>query len=166
MLSNQTSTLTSTLNLMTNFTVSNYFSSYKFFGSHINQICDDNNNDYQYPKEPEHIYQPNLITHNIIKYTYPIILFVGIIGNILSFIIMLKIYRRKRVSYKFAINLIALSLADLSVLIFGCFREYSDDVFDLKLKTMNNFSCKLLYFSCYLFSCFSAYLHAFISFER
>lgn len=160
MLNNQTSSLN-----MTRFSVNDYFSSYKFFGSHINQICDDNS-DYQYPKEPEHTNQPNLITHNIIKYTYPIILFVGVIGNILSFIIMLKIYRRKRVSYKFAINLIALSLADLSVLIFGCFREYSDDVFDFKLKTMNNFSCKLLYFSCYLFSCFSAYLHAFISFER
>ena len=31
---------------------------------------------------------------------------------------------------------------------------------------MNLFLCKFIYFNCYLFSCFSSYLHVFISYER
>ena len=106
------------------------------------------------------------INYSIIKYIYPIILTVGIIGNILSIILMIKTYKRKKYSCKFSFNLIALSIADLSVLIFGCFREYSDDVLEWKLRSMNIYSCKMIYFSCYLFSCLSSYIHAYISYER
>ena len=104
---------------------------------------------------------------NTIKIAYPIILVFGLLGNILSFIIMLKIYKRKkRGENRFLINLTALTLADLAVLTFGCFREYSDDVLEWRLRSMNLFFCKLFYFNCYLFSCFSSYLHVFISIER
>ena len=106
------------------------------------------------------------INFSIIKYIYPIILTIGIIGNILSIILMIKAYKIKKYSCKFLINLIVLSIADLSVLIFGCFREYSDDVLEWKLRSMNIYSCKMIYFSCYLFSCFSAYIHCYISYER
>ena len=106
------------------------------------------------------------INFSIIKYIYPIILTVGIIGNILSIILLIKTYKRKKYSCKFLINLIVLSIADLSVLIFGCFREYSDNVLEWKLRSMNIYSCKMIYFCCYLFSCLSSYIHAYISYER
>lgn len=54
----------------------------------------------------------------------------------------------------------------LGVLIFGCSREYIDAVLDLSLRKSNIYSCKLIYFLCYLFSSFSAYLHAYIACER
>ena len=106
------------------------------------------------------------INYSIIKYTFPIILTVGVIGNIISIIILIKTYKRKKHSCKFLINLIALSIADLSVLIFGCFREYSDDVLEWKLRSMNIYSCKIIYFSCYFFSYLSSYIHSYIAFER
>lgn len=52
------------------------------------------------------------------------------------------------------------------MLIFGCSREYIDAVLDLSLRKSNIYSCKLIYFLCYLFSSFSAYLHAYIACER
>ena len=106
------------------------------------------------------------INYSIIKYTYPVILTIGVIGNIVSIILLIKTYKRKKYSCKFLINLIALSIADLSVLIFGCFREYSDDVLEWKLRSMNIYSCKIIYFSCYFFSYLSSYIHSYIAFER
>ena len=106
------------------------------------------------------------INFSIIKYTYPVILTIGVIGNIVSIILLIKTYKRKKYSCKFLINLIALSIADLSVLIFGCFREYSDDVLEWKLRSMNIYSCKIIYFSCYFFSYLSSYIHSYIAFER
>ena len=102
----------------------------------------------------------------LIKYIYPIILIFGILGNIISLMVMIRIYKRKKNFHKFSLNLAALSLADLAVLLFGCFREYSDEVLDLRIRSSTVYMCKIIYFSCYLFSCFSAYLHAFISVER
>ena len=110
--------------------------------------------------------QSRLIKHYIIMLVYPVILVFGILGNILSFIVMLRVYKRKKSSYRFALNLAALSLADLVVLIFGCFREYSDDILEIRLRSFNIYFCKFIYFNCYLFSCFSSYIHAFISVER
>jgi hypothetical protein len=107
------------------------------------------------------------VKRDTIKIAYPIILIFGLLGNILSFLIMIKIYReKKRGEHRFLVNLIALSIADLAVLTFGCFREYSDDVLEWRLRSTNLFFCKFFYFNCYLFSCFSAYLHALISIER
>jgi hypothetical protein len=103
----------------------------------------------------------------ILKYFYPAILVFGLLGNLVSLIIMINICKnKKKPRFRFSLNLAALSLADLAVLIFGCFREYSDDILEIRLRSMNVFMCKFIYFNCYLFSCFSAYLHVFISIER
>ena len=110
--------------------------------------------------------QYNSFKHSLIKYIYPVILIFGILGNIVSLMVMIRIYKRKKNFHKFSLNLAALSLADLAVLLFGCFREYSDDILQLRLRSSTVYMCKIIYFSCYLFSCFSAYLHAFISVER
>lgn len=109
---------------------------------------------------------PNQVNLNALKIAYPVLLVFGILGNLVSFVVMLKMHKRKKKSNRFSINLAALALADLAVLIFGCFREYSDDILEWRIRSMNSFFCKLFYFECYLFSCFSAYLHAYISIER
>ena len=109
----------------------------------------------------------NQVNIFILKYIYPAILVFGLLGNLISLIIMIKIYKnKKKTRFRFSLNLAALSLADLAVLIFGCFREYSDDILEWRMRSMNMFMCKFIYFNCYLFSCFSAYLHVFISIER
>jgi hypothetical protein len=108
----------------------------------------------------------NEIKKNLIKYVYPIIIVFGLLGNILSFMVMHRIHRKKKNFQKFSLNLATLSLADLGVLLFGCLREYLDDVHNFDLKTSSKFSCKTTLFLCYLFFSYSAYLHSFIAGER
>ena len=79
---------------------------------------------------------------------------------------MIRIYSRGKNSQKFSLSLAALAFADLIVLIVGCLREYLDDMFNLSIRSHSNFSCKMIIFTCYLFSCFSAYLHGYIAIER
>ena len=109
---------------------------------------------------------PKTVNYFLLLYAYPVISILGIISNIISFIVMVRLYKRKKSSYRFSVILAALSLADLAVLIFGCLREFSDHMVEWKLSSLNIYLCKIIYFNCYLFSCFSAYLHAFISLER
>lgn len=102
----------------------------------------------------------------LIKYTYPIILIFGLFGNVISFIVMLRIYNKRKNFLNFSLSLATLALADIVVLIFGCLREYLDDVHNFSLKSSSAYSCKIILFTCYLFSCFSAYLHSYIALER
>ena len=100
--------------------------------------------------------QNDPVNLNIVKIAYPILLVLGILGNLVSIMVMIKMYKRKNKSNRYSINLAALAFADLVVLIFGCFREYSDDILEWRIRSMNAIFCKLFYFECYLFSCFSA----------
>ena len=100
-----------------------------------------------------------------VKYFYPIILTFGIISNIFSFCIMVKIYSQKK-NAKFALSLAILSLTDMAVLIFGCLSDYTERVFDFSLRSTSIYTCKLMFYCCYLFSCYSAYIHAWICFDR
>ena len=52
------------------------------------------------------------------------------------------------------------------VLIFGCAREWLENTFNLEIKTMNNQSCKIILYLCYVASSFSAWIHVFIAIER
>ena len=122
----------------------NYFQIFENYLKIICEIQDDGANETQ----------SDQIKLYILKYVYPIILVFGVLGNVVSLTVMIKIYTKKRGLYGFTLNLAALSLADLAVLIFGCFREYSDVILDWRLRSMNLFMCKLFYFSCYFFSCF------------
>ena len=144
----------------TKFLNNSFFENYfKIFENYLKIICeiqDDGANEIQ----------SDQIKLSILKYVYPIILVFGILGNIVSLTVMIKIYIKKRGLYGFTLNLAALSLADLAVLIFGCFREYSDVILEWRLRSMNLFMCKFFYFNCYFFSCFSAYLHSYIAYER
>ena len=51
-------------------------------------------------------------------------------------------------------------------MIFGCGREYLDNIFDVSIRSTSLFTCKFIYFLCYLFSSLSAYLHAYIACDR
>ena len=173
----ETNELCSTVNQFNNISINTFIerdTNRTFNGSYMTEYYDStvsyqivNNMKFLCKKQSNiQVDQSRLIKHYIIMYVYPIILVFGILGNILSFIVMLRVYRRKKSSYRFALNLAALSLADLIVLIFGCFREYSDDILEIRLRSINIYFCKFIYFNCYLFSCFSSYIHAFISIER
>jgi hypothetical protein len=108
----------------------------------------------------------NLFKSLIIKYIYPLILVLGLIGNIISLLTMIQIYRRKQVHKTLTVSLAALSLADLFVLIFGCAREWLEYIFTFEIKIFNNSSCKTILYICYVSSSYSAWIHVFIAMER
>lgn len=101
-----------------------------------------------------------------IKYSYPLLLLFGLCGNALTFLVMCRVHNRKRNFQKFSLSLGTLALADIAILIFGCLIDYLEEVAGLTVKALSPASCKLTLFACYLFSCYSAYLHAFIAVER
>jgi hypothetical protein len=106
------------------------------------------------------------LTRALVTYVYPALLVFGLFGNLVSFLAMARIYSRRKNYLKFSLSLATLALADLLVLLIGCLREYLDDVLGLSIRASSSLSCKLVFFACYLFSCFSAYLHGYIAIER
>lgn len=107
-----------------------------------------------------------LVKLNLIKYAYPCLFLFGIMGNILSLIVMIRVCFKNKHFKIFAFSLAILAVADLTVLIFGCLREYAEEILNIQVRSFSSYSCKIFFFTCYLFSYFSAYLHAFIAFER
>jgi hypothetical protein len=65
---------------------------------------------------------------SLIKYCYPIILLFGLFGNAITFVVMCRVHKRKRNFQKFSLSLGTLALVDISVLLFGCFVEYLEEV--------------------------------------
>jgi len=117
-------------------------------------------------KQTHHADYDDYIKINLIKFFYPILLIFGIIGNLISFFVMIRIYKRGKNFHNFALSLAALSMADLGILLFGTSIEYIEDYIGIQIKAHNLFVCKFSFFICYLFSSFSAFLHAFIAGER
>ena len=110
-----------------------------------------------------------LVKYNLVKFLYPLLFLFGIFGNSLCLFVMTKKYRLKsknRNNNNFAFYLAMLCFADLAIIIFGCLREYIDEVFDVSIRSASIHSCRFFYFVCYLFSAFSSYLYAFIAWER
>lgn len=108
----------------------------------------------------------DLIKYNLIKFVYPVLLLFGIVGNLISLLVMVRIYYRGKNFKQFALSLAALSIADLGILVFACLMEYLEDFLQVDIKSSHLIVCKLFFFVCYLFSSFSAFLHAFIAAER
>ena len=123
----------------------------------------------------------------LIHYLYPIILVIGIFGNLVSFVAMLRksniecqyqnnnllFTKRKRRSFNckqpihtFSFCLAILCLADFFILVFGCLQEYVEIVYDVSLRSTYLFACKTIYFLCYLFSSYISYLHAYVALDR
>jgi hypothetical protein len=129
----------------------------------------------------------NMIRLILIQYFYPIILVVGILGNLVAFLAMLRknnieckyqnnnllFSSKKRRSFNckqpihtFSFCLAILCLADFFILVFGCLHEYIENMYGVSLRSTFILSCKAIYFSCYLFSSFISYLHAYIATDR
>ena len=106
----------------------------------------------------------NYFRLNLIQYTYPFLFSFGIVGNLLSLYLIIKTYRSKRKENRnFLFYLSIVCGSDLTILVFGCFREYLEEVHGIMLRSYSIYSCKLLYFVVYFFSSFSSYIYAFIS---
>ena len=106
----------------------------------------------------------SIIKLKLIQIIYPSLLLIGILGNCLCLLFMVKTYkkeRRENRNFSFCFSMIC--LADLLILLFGTLRAYLEIVFDLKIRSHSSLSCKILFFSVYLFSAFSSYLYAFIA---
>ncbi len=112
----------------------------------------------------------NLVRYNLIKYVYPFLIIFGFFGNSISIYVMAKKYKSakktKNKHHNFSFCLAMLCGADLAILIFGCLREYLEEILHLAIRTQSIYSCKFFFFACYLFSAFSVYLYTFIAFER
>lgn len=129
----------------------------------VHRICE---NYYYSSSQPKSSSARSALNQSLIKYIYPVLLVLGVLGNLISFLALLRIYSRRKGHLKFSLSLAALALTDLVVMLIGCLREYLDQVLSLDIRSSSRLACKSILFSCYLFSCYSAYLHAYIAIER
>lgn len=79
---------------------------------------------FKYYPEPTNATVSFLTSHMLTKYCYPLLLLFGVTGNLLTFLVMCRVHKRKRSFQKFSLSLGTLALADLAILIFGCLIEY------------------------------------------
>ena len=108
--------------------------------------------------------QSNRIKLDLIKYVYPFLIVFGLLGNLLSFKVMLKRFRCEK--EKSSLSLAILSLADLAIILLGPTRELLENTFHLEIKSYSGLTCKFIFYAAYLLSAFSAYIFAYISYER
>ena len=100
----------------------------------------------------------------LVKIIYPPLCLLGIFGNFICLLFMIKSYKKERKENRnFSFCFSMLCGADLSTLVFGCLREYLEIVFDIKIRSYSKLSCKILFFGVYLCSSFSSYLYSFIA---
>jgi hypothetical protein len=107
----------------------------------------------------------NLFKKNLITYFYPILMIVGLLGNIIALILIFKkirVDKEKKASFCLA----TLSLTDIGIILFGVSREYIEIRFDVNIKMYSNITCKLFFYVCYMLNTFSAYMFAFMAYER
>ena len=107
------------------------------------------------------------IRYVLITYVYPVLIIFGILGNSFSFLALSKIGRTKIKSNRnFTFCLATLCLTDMCLLVFGCLREYLEEVFRFELRAYSIYTCRFFFCVCYLFSAFSSYLYALIAYDR
>ncbi|CAF0735386.1 unnamed protein product [Brachionus calyciflorus] len=93
----------------------------------------------------------------------PVLLGLGILGNVISIIIFSKASLIKHTTFKY---LLLLSILDLCVLISGCGSIFLEVYFDLNVRHLNNFSCKLHSFMVIFFTHSSSMLLVCMSVDR
>lgn len=113
---------------------------------------------FNYNSHNQATHTSNLVEYNLIKYVYPILLIFGLIGNFVSFVAMLKRYTSERSAgssnkstHMFSFSLAILCFVDFGVLVVACMDQYVEQTFEFSLRATSEYSCKALYFSCYLF---------------
>ena len=102
----------------------------------------------------------NLIKYNLIKYLYPFMFVLGLFGNLFSISVLLKINRSKsKANRNFSSCLIMLAFSDIILILFGCLREYCEEILNWKIRSHSNYICKIFFFICYLFRYLFRILH-------
>lgn len=103
------------------------------------------------------------LSHDLKVYIPPFLIFIGLMGNIISFVI----WRNKRMK-RSSVNtyLSVLSLADISVLIFGLFSTWIHSVSGADIFRSVDVLCKLWNFFVYTSYMFSVWLVVIITTER
>ena len=107
----------------------------------------------------------NLFKKNLINYFYPILIIVGLLGNMIALTLIFKKIRVDK-EKKASLCLATLSLTDMGITLFGVSREYIEIRFDVNIKVYSNITCKLFFYVCYMLNTFSAYMFAYMAYER
>ena len=93
----------------------------------------------------------------------PILLSLGLFGNIISMIIFNKPSMKKHSTFRY---LTLLSVLDLSVLYTGCGQILLDVFFQIDVRSFSQITCKMHSFLVYFFTHFSSMLLAIMSIDR
>ena len=97
------------------------------------------------------------------KIFIPILLILGLFGNVISIVIFSKKALKKYSTFQY---LTFLSILDLAVLYTGCGQIFLDVYFHLDIRTLNDYICKTHSFLVYFFTHFSSILLASMSIDR
>ena len=93
----------------------------------------------------------------------PLLLCLGLIGNIISIVIFREKSMRKHTTFRY---LTLLSIVDLCSLYIGCTQIMFDVYFDIDFRLLNELSCRIQSFLVYFFTHFSSMLLACMSIDR
>lgn len=93
----------------------------------------------------------------------PILLSLGLFGNTISMVVFTKDSMKKHSTFRY---LTLLSILDLCVLYTGCGQILLDVYFEIDIRSLNEFSCKMHSFLVYFFTHFSSMLLAIMSIDR
>lgn len=99
----------------------------------------------------------------IIRYVAPLILSIGLLGNLMSGLVLLQRQMRKLSTN---IYLAVLSITDITVLFSGLFLVWLSVVFEINIKTTSEFLCKFMNLLAVSSSQFSSWLLVCVSVER
>ena len=108
-----------------------------------------------------HLLETNLL--NVWTYLPPVIVFVGTIGNVLSFIAVTNKHCKKS---SFTTYIAAFAVVDTVFLFLVVLNSWLHFVFDIDLQEINTVSCKLIEFLILLFGHGSSWLIAALTVER
>ncbi len=97
------------------------------------------------------------------KIFIPILLILGLFGNVISIVIFTKRSLKKYSTFQY---LTFLSILDLAVLYTGCGQIFLDVYFQLDIRTLNDYICKIHSFLVYFFTHLSSILLACMSIDR
>lgn len=97
------------------------------------------------------------------KYMSPILIAMGTLGNIMSMVVL---SRKSMRNMSGAVYLIVLSLADIAVLYTGLLRQWMNYYFDIDVRYLSNWGCKVHLFMVYTSLDFSVWLVVAVTVDR
>lgn len=89
------------------------------------------------------IYAEKSISKSIVTYLFPLVVLLGTIGNVMSFIVLMRRRMRTTSVYFF---LMVLAVADTLVLYISAFKTWIREITEWELMVYNNFACQTVVF--------------------